>query len=127
MVMRKLAVEASSFVNNFGFSFVMSIPSSLMATTHSGCTRSPGCVPAEIPLAWLGSASKLNMVLAIWDLPALWTQANRTVCTISDYLLNTRNSGVWVTCFLPRRFTLSTHQSGWLPTHHNVPELSGRG
>ena len=38
----------------------------------------PGCAPAEMALAFEGSARWLNHAAAIWDRPALWTHANRT-------------------------------------------------
>src|SRR5262245_8486544 len=52
-----------------------------MTSTTSGCTRSPGSVPALIAFAFAGSARRLNQAAAICDRPALWTQANRTVFT----------------------------------------------
>src|SRR5687767_8198899 len=45
----------------------------------SGWTAVPGLVPAEIARALAGSASTLNQDAAIWDRPALWTHAKRTV------------------------------------------------
>ena len=53
----------------------MSIPTSRSAVTTSGWGRSAGWVPADSAWALSGSASALNSAAAIWERPALCTQA----------------------------------------------------
>ena len=49
-----------------------------MTSTTSGCTRSPGCVPADTATALEGSAKAEKNAAAIWERPALWTHAKMT-------------------------------------------------
>jgi len=57
------------------------MPSSAMAATTSGWTRSPGSVPAETARAFVLSVIELKNAAAICERPALWTQAKMTVFT----------------------------------------------
>lgn len=55
------------------------MPSSLMTSLTSGCTRSPGAVPAEILLTVCGSAKAFSQAHAICERPAFCTQAKSMV------------------------------------------------
>src|SRR5207244_2827558 len=72
------AEAASSGVSRRGRTPERSKPASAMASTTSGCTRSPGSVPADVARARAGSASALKSAAAICERPALWTQAKTT-------------------------------------------------
>src|SRR5687767_4009017 len=74
------ACSASSVVRSFGRCSERSIPTSRIASTTWGCTRSAGVVPAESatcrPLAARSNSARL-----ICERPALWRQTNSTVAT----------------------------------------------
>src|SRR5688572_4034869 len=53
-------------------------PASFIAVTTSGCTRSPGCVPADTARAFSRFTSRLKNAAAICERPALCTHAIRT-------------------------------------------------
>jgi hypothetical protein len=50
-----------------------------IAAATSGCTWSAGCVPAEMACATDGSENWLKNASAIWERPALCTQAKTTL------------------------------------------------
>src|SRR5581483_3282940 len=51
MVIRMVASRASASVSFWGRLWVRSRPTSFITSTTTGCTRSPGCVPAEMARA----------------------------------------------------------------------------
>src|SRR3954451_5974859 len=80
MVTTTSDVSTSAEANLFGNSWETSSPSSAIASTTAGLTRSAGAVPADSTRTrpdarWSSSAA------AIWERPALCTQTNRTVGT----------------------------------------------
>jgi hypothetical protein len=76
MVTSMAAPRASSSVSFCGTAAERSTSTSFIAASTSGWTRVPGCVPAETARAFWGLASRLSQAAAIWERPALWTQAN---------------------------------------------------
>src|SRR5690349_24267736 len=78
MVMHTSEAWTASPVRILGVSAEMSMPTSFIASTAAGLTRSAGVEPAErtvtrSPARWVRNPA------AIWERPALWTQTNRTL------------------------------------------------
>ena len=65
-------------VSRRGTRSARSIPSSRIASTTSGCTRSAGVVPAPTR-SWRPPASRSNSASLICERPALWRQTKRAV------------------------------------------------
>src|SRR5512144_2175372 len=74
-------------VRTLGVAAVMSMPTSAMAATATGLTRSAGMVPAE-RISTASLASAVRKPAAIWERPALCTQTNRTL-GLSDTVRST--------------------------------------
>src|SRR5207237_7359275 len=81
MVITRSADRTISSVSRWPRCPETSIPTSRMASTTSGCTASPGIVPA-LPASPFPSARALKKASAITLRPAWWTQTNSTWCTI---------------------------------------------
>src|ERR1700690_460064 len=76
MVMTASAARSTSSVHGFGYSPVMSIPTSAIASIAAGLISRPGSDPPDHATA-RPAARSLNQPTAIWDRPALWTQRKR--------------------------------------------------
>src|ERR1700690_3889702 len=77
IVITTSAARTTSSVSGFGNSSLMSIPSSVMASTTAGLISSAGVLPAE--RTWIRPRDRsLTRPAAIWLRPALWTQTNST-------------------------------------------------
>src|SRR5262249_8454839 len=72
--------SAMAVAQAWGWRVPMSIPTSAMAATATGLSRSAGSEPAEKP-AIRPVARWSSQPSAIWDRPALWMHRNTTVGT----------------------------------------------
>src|SRR6266849_349779 len=77
VVITTSAAWTSSSDNGFGSSRLMSMPTSLMASTTRGLSDRAGSLPAERTRT-RPPACRSRRAAAIWLLPALCTQTNRT-------------------------------------------------